>query len=159
MIGLFSSLLTVMGSAGLGSILKIVAVVVGKIGEAKKWKAKQELVRELQHNKANIRYERLLYGDTKVGMANTLTRRVIGFVAVTGVVCVTLLSTIWPDVPLVTLTDGEGTAKFLFGLVEFPVNKERPVVLSSGHLAVIGLSLLSACLGFIGTDPASSGDR
>jgi hypothetical protein len=159
MIGLFSSLLTVMGSAGLGSILKIAAVVVGKLGEAKKWRAKQDLVRELQNQKANIRYEKLLYGDTKVGMANTLTRRVIGTIAVLGVCSVTLLSTIWPDVPLVTLTDGDGTAKFLWGLFELPVNQEKPVILSSGHLAVIGLSLLSACLGFIGTDPASSGDR
>lgn len=159
MLALFSSLITVMGSAGLGSILKIAAVIVGKIGEAKKWRAKQDLVRELQQSKATLRYEKLLYGDTKVGMANTLTRRAVALIAVVGVCSVTILGTIWPDTPLVTLTDTEGTVHLLFGLVSYPVNADKPVVLSSGHLAVIGLSLLSACLGFVGTDPAGSGDR
>lgn len=158
MIALFSTLITALGAAGGGSIFKMLSTLVSKIGETKRLAEKRELVREIKEGNINVQIQKQIFGnDSKGGMYEHRTRRFVAMVSVTILGIIGVLSTIYPDAPLLTLDARDGSVDFLWGLVSWPVQEDSVEAITTGHLAVSIVSILAAIVGFYGTP--SAGER
>jgi hypothetical protein len=158
MIALFSTLITALGAAGGGSIFKMITSVVGRIGEAKRLQAKQDLVREVKEGDLNVQIQKQIFGNSKGGLYEHHTRRIVAVVSVTVLGAIGLLGTIFPDAPLLTLDASNGHINILWGLFSVPVQEDKVEAITTGHLAVAVVSILAAVIGFYGTPSAGERD-
>ena len=61
MFGLITMLLSTLGATGMGSMLKIVAGIVDRVGAAKESREKRELIREMQLREADIKFQESVF--------------------------------------------------------------------------------------------------
>ena len=158
MIALFSTLITALGAAGGGSIFKMLTALVSRVGEAKRLQAKQDLVREVKEGNLNVQIQKAIFGDSKGGLYEHRTRRIVAVVAVTVLGIIGLLGTIFPSAPLLTLDARDGHLDILWGLFSIPVQEDKVESITTGHLAVAVVSILAAVIGFYGTPSAGERD-
>ncbi len=126
------------GSAALGSILK---GVFGSIADSREHKYQLELQRDAANNAHAIEFQKALHGED--GSYVRTTRRILAIILMLSFSTITILCTIYPSVPLVTLTNisGEAERSFLFGLFTFPA-KQTPVAVTTGHIALFACTVV-----------------
>ena len=146
MFELITMFLTGGGSAALGSILK---GVFGAINDSRQQKFELELAREARGNEFALKFQEQL-NSGEGGMFTRATRRLLSLILCGTLSAVVILCTLFPSAEIITLTNptGEGATEFLFGLFSFPA-KQSPVVVTTGHLSLYFVVLLSPMiLGF-----------
>lgn len=138
-------LLTGGGSTAMGAVLK---GFFGVVFENRRQKHELELARE---SRANDNFIRLQDSLAKQGTSEftSFSRRCIAFMGVFTLCTCIILSTCFPTVEWVSVTNasGEGRTEWFFGLLSYPASQD-PITLSMGHLSYMGQTALCGILGF-----------
>lgn len=141
-------LLTAGGSAGFGSLLKIIGGFFDSINAARESREQRELARDLQNHENAIEFQKALLGSD--GKYVRATRRLLALIGMCTLSALTLWSAVFPELQLVTIpAGGEGAAtEILFGLFSFPHSTET-VSITLGHIAVVaGTVVYPMIIGF-----------
>ena len=82
MSGLIAMLLSTLGATGMGAGLKILGGIFQSISSAKETAAKRELVRDMAMHKADVEFQKAVFGDANAdhGMFTRHTRRLIALI-------------------------------------------------------------------------------
>jgi hypothetical protein len=152
MLGLITMLISTLGAAGMGSVLKVFAGIIDRIGAAKEKGEQRELVRDLERTKLNIEVQKMIFGGNGENAKYSRgTRRVMAVITGLTFSAVTLICTIWPSVPLVTwATSGGGSSISLFwGLITVPTALAgTTVVITTGHIVLLSMAIMGAVFGW-----------
>ena len=151
MFGLITMLLSTLGATGMGSMLKIVAGIVDRIGAAKESAQKREIIREMQLRKADIEFQKEVFGgNDDASMFTRSTRRIIALIGMLNFATISILCTIYPSVELITFIPPANITEFnlLWGLIKFPINQGTTVAITTGHIALTSIATLGAIIGF-----------
>lgn len=152
MFGLITMLLTTLGATGMGSMLKIVGGVFSGISDAKDMAARRELIRDMQLQKADIEFQKAVFGETNADTSAFTrgTRRLIALIGMCNFAVISILCTLWPSVELVTFTPPENkeAIKLVWGLVTFPSGADITTSITTGHIALVSIATLGAIIGF-----------
>jgi hypothetical protein len=135
----------------MGSMLKIVAGIVDRVGAAKESREKRELIREMQLREADIKFQESVFGGTDESSIYTRsTRRVIALIGMLNFATVSILCTIYPSVELVTFIPPAHLTEFnlFWGFIKFPINQGATVAITTGHIALTSITILGAIIGF-----------
>jgi hypothetical protein len=134
MFTLLTMLMTGGGSATLGSLLK---GVFGGIADSREQKHQRKMAYALRDNENAIKFQKELMGNAEDSKYVRATRRMLALICVSTLCAIALLCTIYPTVPLVTLSniDGTGTRDFLWGFISLPA-RQTPMVVTTGHIAL-----------------------
>ena len=130
----------------MGAILK---GVFGMVFENRKQKHDLELARESRANDNFVRLQECLAKSGSSESTNHV-RKLLATLGVSSLCFCICVCTLWPNAPLVTLSNanGEGTTEFLFGLISWQARQE-PLIISTGHISLMGnLTILPCILGF-----------
>ena len=145
-------LLTTLGATGMGSMLKIVGGIFSGISDAKEAKAKRELIRDMQLQKADLEFQKAVFGevDKDTSVFTRGTRRLIALIGMCNFFVISVLCTLWPGVELVTFTPPENkeSIKLIWGLVTFPSGADITTSITTGHIALVSIATLGAIIGF-----------
>ena len=152
MFGLITMLLSTLGATGMGSTLKIIAGIFDRIGAAKEPKEKREILREMDLRKADVEFQKAVFGEANNDNSAFTggTRRLIALIGMLNFFVISVLCTIWPSVELLTFVPRENKDyfSFLFGLIKIPMGTETVVAITTGHIALIAITMLGAIIGF-----------
>ena len=146
MFELLTLFLTGGGSAAMGSILK---GVFGAITDARQQKYEMEMARECRNNEFALKFQATLNSGPG-GAFTRATRRMLALIGMFTLSFITCITTLFPSVPLVSITNitGEGKKEFLFGLFSFPA-EQAPLVVTTGHIALFEATVvLPLIIGF-----------
>ncbi len=127
------------GSAVLGSLLK---GIFGAIVDSREHRYQLEMAREVRTNEFALKFQEML-NNPRDGRYTRVTRRILALIGMCTLTTVTILTTIYPSVPLLTYTNlsGEGTNSFLWGLINFQ-SSQTPVVITTGHIALFATTIV-----------------
>lgn len=147
MISLITMLLSAVGPAGIGSGLKIFAGLIDSWSAASETREKRELVRELENKGVDNETLRIINGSDNGGRLNRRIAMSIGMF--TFAVC-EILCVCFPSAELVTFNLPENLhgVSVLWGLASFPSSAAITVVVTTGHLALMGFQMMSLMFGF-----------
>jgi len=152
MFGLITMLLTTLGATGMGSMLKIVGGVFSGISDAKDMAARRELIRDMQLQKADIEFQKAVFGETNTDTSAFTrgTRRLIALIGMCNFAVISILCTLFPGVELVTFTPPENkeAISILFGLIKFPSGADITTSITTGHISLVSIATLGAIVGF-----------
>jgi hypothetical protein len=150
MIGLVTTLVSTMGAAGMGSVLKIVAGAIDRFAAAREMREKRKLAAEIGKGKIDVAFQEQVFGNNAGGMYARVTRRTLAIIGMLNLATISILCTIWPSVPLVTFIPPANQQNFtiLWGLFKFPLAEGATVVITTGHLALSTVTILAAIVGF-----------
>ena len=150
MVGLLTMIFSTLGATGMGSVLKMLGGLVDRWAAASETRAKNELLREVERSKIDVKWQESIFGNDEGGRFARGTRRIIAVIGMLNFATISILCTIWPSVPLITFTPPEQREgfSFLWGLVDFPSGSAATVVVTTGHLAITSLVTLGAIVGF-----------
>ena len=152
MFGLITMLLSTLGATGMGSMLKIIGGIAQSRASANEAKAKRDLVRDMALNKANVDFQKAVFGeiDKDAGMFTRATRRLIALIGMLNFAVISILCTLWPTVELVTFTPPENKENFsiLWGLFNFPSSEPVTTAITTGHISLVSIATLGAIVGF-----------
>ena len=146
MFELLTLFLTGGGSAAMGSILK---GVFGAITDARQQKYEMEMARECRNNEFALKFQATLNSGPG-GAFTRATRRMLALIGMFTLSFITCITTLFPSVPLVSITNitGEGKKEFLLGLISFPA-EQAPLVVTTGHIALFEATVvLPLIIGF-----------
>ena len=146
MFELLTLFLTGGGSAAMGSILK---GVFGAITDARQQKYEMEMARECRNNEFALKFQTTLNSGPG-GAFTRATRRMLALIGMFTLSFITCITTLFPSVPLVSITNitGEGKKEFLFGLITIPA-EQAPLVVTTGHIALFEATVvLPLIIGF-----------
>ena len=133
MFELLTLFLTGGGSAAMGSVLK---GVFGMLSDSRQQKFEIEMAREARNNEFAIKFQENL-NNGEGGAFTRATRRMLALIGMGTLSFITCITSIYPSVPLVTISNitGEGRNEFLFGLLSFQA-AQAPMVVTTGHIAL-----------------------
>jgi len=133
MFELLTLFLTGGGSAAMGSVLK---GVFGMMSDSRQQKFEIEMAREARNNEFAIKFQENL-NNGEGGAFTRATRRMLALIGMGTLSFITCITSIYPSVPLVTISNitGEGRNEFLFGLLSFQA-AQAPMVVTTGHIAL-----------------------
>jgi hypothetical protein len=133
MFELLTLFLTGGGSAAMGSVLK---GVFGMMSDSRQQKFEIEMAREARNNEFAIKFQENL-NNGEGGAFTRATRRMLALIGMGTLSFITCVTSIYPSVPLVTISNitGEGRNEFLFGLLSFQA-AQAPMVVTTGHIAL-----------------------
>lgn len=159
MFGLAITLISTLGATGMGSILKIFAGHIQSKNTAREAREKRKLFKDLKENDQAVEFQTAVFGETdeKTAMFTRTTRRIIALIGMFNFATISILCTIWPTAELVTFmpTENIQSFKILWGLIEFPINNESTVRITTGHIALSSFTSLGAIIGFYFTPGGS----
>ena len=152
MSGLITMLLSTLGATGMGSMLKIIGGFAQNVSAAKEAAAKRELVRDMAMHKADVEFQKAVFGDANAdhGMFTRHTRRLIALIGMSNFAAISVLCTLFPGVELVTFTPPESKEAFtlLWGLIKFPSGSDITTTITTGHISLVSIATLGAIVGF-----------
>ena len=152
MSGLIAMLLSTLGATGMGAGLKILGGIFQSISSAKETAAKRELVRDMAMHKADVEFQKAVFGDANAdhGMFTRHTRRLIALIGMSNFAVISILCTLFPGVELVTFTPPESKEAFTFlwGLIKIPYGTDITTVITTGHISLVSVATLGAIVGF-----------
>jgi len=146
MFELLTLFLTGGGSAAMGSILR---GEFGAITDSRQQKYEMEMARECRNNEFALQFQEALNSGPG-GAFTRATRRMLALIGMFTLSFITCITTIYPSVPLISITNitGEGKKEFLFGLISFPA-EQAPLVVTTGHIALFEATVvLPLIIGF-----------
>ena len=117
----------------MGSVLK---GVFGMLSDSRQQKFEIEMARETRNNEYAIQFQQSL-NSGEGGAFTRATRRMLALIGMGTLSFITCITSIYPSVPLVTVSNitGEGRNEFLFGLLSFQA-AQAPMVVTTGHIAL-----------------------
>jgi len=117
----------------MGSVLK---GVFGMLSDSRQQKFEIEMAREARNNEFAIKFQQSL-NSGEGGAFTRATRRMLALIGMGTLSFITCITSIYPSVPLVTISNitGEGRNEFLFGLLSFQA-AQAPMVVTTGHIAL-----------------------
>jgi len=117
----------------MGSVLK---GVFGMMSDSRQQKFEIEMAREARNNEFAIKFQENL-NNGEGGAFTRATRRMLALIGMGTLSFITCITSIYPSVPLVTISNitGEGRNEFLFGLLSFQA-AQAPMVVTTGHIAL-----------------------
>lgn len=117
----------------MGSVLK---GVFGMLSDSRQQKFEIEMARETRNNEYAIQFQQSL-NSGEGGAFTRATRRMLALIGMGTLSFITCITSIYPSVPLVTISNitGEGRNEFLFGLLSFQA-AQAPMVVTTGHIAL-----------------------
>ena len=155
MLGLITMLITTLGAAGMGSVLKVFAGIIDRIGSAKEKNEQRELVRDLERTKLDVEVQKAIFaGNGENAKYSRGTRRIMAIITGLTFSAVTLICTIWPSVPLVTWATSGGAVgassfSLLWGLIAIPsALAGTTVVITTGHVVLLSMAIMGAVFGW-----------
>ncbi|WOO40368.1 hypothetical protein [Rubellicoccus peritrichatus] len=151
MLALLATFIASVGSAGIGSILKIIAGLIDSYAARGEAREKREALRDAKKNAHNIEFAKLLYGDGEtLHIFSRWTRRIVALIGVSTLAVLGILALLWPTAPIVTFYPPEQQQSFslLWGLLTIPIRAGETVTVSSGHIALMVVSIFSMIVGF-----------
>ena len=133
MFELLTLFLTGGGSAAMGSVLK---GVFGMLSDSRQQKFEIEMARETRNNEYALQCQNNR-NSGEGGSFTRATRRMLALIGMGTLSFITCITSIYPSVPLVTVSNitGEGRNEFLFGLLSFQA-AQAPMVVTTGHIAL-----------------------
>jgi hypothetical protein len=154
MIELILTLLPMLGSAGAGSLLKMLGGIAQEVMAARSLERKEKMALILQSRAADLDFQKSVFGSNNEDSKSALfTRRILAILGMSTFCVIAILCTLFPASPLVTFApqkaSGGGTVSLLFGLVSFP--KSASVVtttVTTGHLALMSANALVMIMAF-----------
>jgi hypothetical protein len=158
MLGLLSTVLPVLGSAGFGSFLKILAGLIEGWSNRREARERRKLARELARSESARKWHAAAFGGTSESARYARgTRRIIAVIGVLTFSALCILGILFPSAELVTFAPAHtlGEVKFLWGLVSLPSDNDTTIKITSGHLPVVGLHTLAMIFGFYFTPGGS----
>ena len=121
MFGIISTILPVIGSAGFGSVLKMLAGFIESRNTAREAKERRKLApRACPHSEAARKWHATAFGgDNASGRYARGTRRVIAVIGVLNFAALTVLGVLYPSAELVTFAPSytQGKISVLWGLL------------------------------------------
>lgn len=152
MFGLIAMLFSTLGATGMGSMLKIIAGIIDRAGAAKESREKREILREMDLRNADIEFQKAVFGEANENnsMFTRATRRLIALIGMLNFFTISVLCTLWPGVELLTFNPPENKEKIsiLFGAFKIPMGSDTVVAITTGHISLISITMLSAIIGF-----------
>ena len=153
MFGLITMLLSTLGATGMGSILKILGGLVQSISDSNEAKAKREMARDLAMANTNAQFQKAVFGeatDKESSLFTRATRRLIALIGMLNFATISILSTLYPGIELITFTPPESkeAMSILWGLVKIPSGQEITSTITTGHISLVSIATLGAIVGF-----------
>ena len=158
MISLLATMITAVGPAGIGSALKMIASALDRRAERALEKQKQETINALKNRELDIEWAKIMFGSNPEHQAYSRgTRRILAVGGMLTLAAIAIICTIYPSVPLVTFVPPEHQREIslLWGFVSFPVTRDMVVTITTGHLALMSVSIYSMVFGFYFTPGGS----
>jgi len=149
MISIVTALITVCGSAGFGSVLKVISGIFDSWQANKELNAKALLAATLQQNTLDVEFQKALFSGEDNKYARQ-TRRIIAVVSVFIFGFIMIWACLHPEQRIVTLTSPEAAkgSSFLWGLIQFSKDVPMTIEITMGHLILVGLSMIGLIFGF-----------
>ena len=145
-------LLSTLGATGMGSMLKIIGGFAQNVSAAKEAAAKRELVRDMAMHKADVEFQKAVFGDANAdhGMFTRHTRRLIALIGMCNFATISILCTLYPGVELITFTlpENKEAITILWGLVTMPSGADVTTSITTGHISLVSIATLGAIVGF-----------
>ena len=144
-----TTLLPLVGT-GFGSFMKIIGGYMDRKAAIDEAREKRKLAAEIGKGKIDATFQAQVFGDSEGGAYARHTRRVLAVIGMCTLSAIGILCTIWPTVPLHTfaISPEGGRIEILFGLFSWPATNDTIVVLTTGHLALTVVTILSTIVGF-----------
>lgn len=153
MFGLIATMLSSIGGAAAGAMIKVAGNFILGWMDRKNIAQREQLATRFAHDsanaKANAALAKVLLGtDESTQHINTIARSVIAGVSISAIAVMGWVSITNPDVPLLTILppEGRGEVSILFGLAKFPTSGDAPQTVTLGHLAISIIGVLSMVL-------------
>ena len=142
-------LVTTLGATGMGSMLKIIAGAIDARHARNELKAKQELLHEIERAKISVEWQAAVFGGPGNAYAR-VTRRIVAVMGMCGLLAITTLSILFPSAEILTFTPPEIVHEWslMWGIITIPKSAPLVVTITTGHLAVMGLTVYAAIVGF-----------
>ncbi|MBN2068297.1 MAG: hypothetical protein JW739_01550 [Opitutales bacterium] len=151
MISLITTLMTSLGSAGFGSLLKMLSGCLDSRAAARSDAQKRELLLVLEQRKLDQAFAEALFGgNSETARQGRITRRLVALIGSATFAFLMVWAALYPDVPLTTFTLPAQPAgnSYLWGLVRTAADTPVTVEISTGHLLLVGLSHIGLIFGF-----------
>jgi hypothetical protein len=152
---LIAMLLTAGGSAGFGSLLKILGSIFQSVNRARELREEKELLRETNKYEQAIEFQKLFNNESPSIRG---TRRILAVISVLTLSVGTLWCLYVPEIPLITVlpgTEGQGGKSFLWGLMDIKASA-APTTVTLGHIALVSMIVnFPMALGFYFTPGGS----
>lgn len=158
MLELILTLLPTLGSAGAGSLLKMLGGFVQEWMAARTVEKREKMALILRDALANrqvdLEFQKQVFGgNNEDSRSSLLTRRILAIIGMCAFATIAIFCTLWPGAQLTTFVPPESTAagdiRILWGLFSFP--KSATLVTTSvttGHLAIMSQNALVMILAF-----------
>lgn len=143
-------MLSMLGSAGVGSFLKIISGFFDSRAAAQMEKIRLKRADVLQNRGADLEYQKALFGNSASGASGLLTRRIVAVLFSLTFVWLMVWCAIYPSLPLTTLVipESKEAGSLLWGLYSWTPHKEQVVSITSGHLLLMGMNQIGLMTGF-----------
>lgn len=151
MIGLLTMLFSTVGAAGAGSALKMIGGFIQAWMENRNIAAREKAGFALKERAHDIEFQKLVFGGNNADSQSALnTRRILAVIGVSTLSATTILSILYPGAELVTFTPPEsrGDTSFLWGLITIKDQAAMVTRITTGHVAIMGVTSFSMILGF-----------
>jgi len=150
MFSLLTVLATTLGPAGLASLFKMLAGWIDRKGAEGEAREKREMIREMRMRKADIDFQKAVFGNDDGGLYARTTRRILAVIGMVNLSYVTYKCLEDPTVPLLTFIQSSQrpSVRLLWGAADIPTNYETVAMITTGHLVLMNVALLSAIVGF-----------
>lgn len=135
----------------MGSVLKMISGALDSAQQRKADEARLKLIYELKGRRADKNFQASIFGDSEAAVLyGRHTRRIIAIIGVCNFFVLTVLAILFPTAEITTFTLPEFNKPFtlLWGLISIPSNKPITVILTTGHIAIVGLHILAIIFGF-----------
>ena len=154
MIQLILTLLPMLGSAGAGSLLKMLGGFIQEIMAARALEKREKMALILQGRAQDVEFQKAIFGGNNEDSKSALfTRRILAIMGMFTFCAIALLAVLFPTVELVTFTpaeqSGAGEVSIFFGLLSFPKSASvGTTIVTTGHLALMAMHALVMILSF-----------
>jgi hypothetical protein len=151
MIALLTTLFSSIGSAGFGSLLKMVSGYFDSKAEAQKDIQKREMLLVLQQRNMDKEFAALVFGGgAEAARQGRITRRLVALIGAASFAFLMVYCALKPNIPLTTFTvvTGSMSDSYLWGFIRIAPDAPITVEITTGHLLVVGISHIGLIFGF-----------
>lgn len=149
MFGLIATMLSSIGGAAAGAMLKVLGNFILGYMDRKNLAQREQMATRFQGERNNAALAKVLLGTNESTQhINTIARSIIAGVSISAIAIMGWVAITNPEVPLLTILppEGRGQVSLFFGLVSFPTSGDTPQTVTLGHLAISIIGVLSMVL-------------
>lgn len=145
-----SLIIPLLGSAGLGSALKIVSGFFDSRANFREIREKRKALEAMENRKADLEFQKMFFGNTEGAASARLTRRMVALICTGTFAWLMVWGSIHPDLQLTTfaLPENKDGSSFLWGLYSSPGKAPITTTITLGHIVILGMNQLAVVLSF-----------